>query len=436
MVTEAPSRGARAVALRTVKQTATTPGRLSVAAVALVVLTTLTGVFAAITLQDKKNTLSDLVAHREPLAAAAQLIFRSLSDADATAASAFLSGGAEPEALRQRYEFDIAQAGAALGKASSDVGADSLAAQQVDVLSRQLPVYTGLVETARANNRQGFPAGAAYLREASGLMRSQILPAAEKLYQINYERLTAEQDAARSFPWITAVLTLLLIGALVVTQMWLTRKTNRVINVGLAAATAAVALALIWGTVALLVESTYVGSAEREGSQQVDLLVQARINSLKCRADETLTLVARGDGAAYEKEWAELAPTLAGEGNLLSRAAADAAPELSGPVNEAVKNAEAWVAAHAKIRELDNGGQYAEAVTMAIGDAPDSAATAFAALDRNLIEALNAGRKEFTAQTARAENALTGLVPGVVVLALIAGAGITLGIRARLQEYR
>ncbi|MFC7618152.1 hypothetical protein ACFQV2_36960 [Actinokineospora soli] len=196
------------------------------------------------------------------------------------------------------------------------------------------------------------------------------------------------------------------------------------------------ALALIWGTVALLVESTYVGSAEREGSQQVDLLVQARINSLKCRADETLTLVARGDGAAYEKEWAELAPTLAGEGNLLSRAAADAAPELSGPVNEAVKNAEAWVAAHAKIRELDNGGQYAEAVTMAIGDAPDSAATAFAALDRNLIEALNAGRKEFTAQTARAENALTGLVPGVVVLALIAGAGITLGIRARLQEYR
>ncbi|MFC7618153.1 hypothetical protein ACFQV2_36965 [Actinokineospora soli] len=139
------------------KQTATTPGRLSVAAVALVVLTTLTGVFAAITLQDKKNTLSDLVAHREPLAAAAQLIFRSLSDADATAASAFLSGGAEPEALRQRYEFDIAQAGAALGKASSDVGADSLAAQQVDVLSRQLPVYTGLVETARANNRQGFP---------------------------------------------------------------------------------------------------------------------------------------------------------------------------------------------------------------------------------------------------------------------------------------
>ncbi|MGW5050988.1 hypothetical protein [Actinokineospora sp. NPDC004072] len=433
VVTEAPPARARAALGRTT----TTPGRLSVAAAALVVLTTVAGVFAALTLQDKKDTLDDLVAHREPLTAAAQLIFRSLSDADATAASAFLSGGAEPDDLRARYEFDIAQAGAALGKASSDVGADSMAAQQVDILSRQLPVYTGLVETARANNRQGFPAGAAYLREASGLMRSQILPAAEKLYEINYQRLTTAQEDARSFPWVTAALTLVLIAALVVTQLWLTRKTNRLINVGLAAATAAVALALIWGTVALLVESSYVRDAERNGSQQVDLLVQARINSLKCRADETLTLVARGDGAAYEREWAELAPTLAGEGNLLSRAAAAAStPALAEPITEAVRNAEAWVAAHGRIRELDSTGQYEQAVALAITDTPDSAAAAFAALDRNLITALDAGRAEFVTQTSRAANALTGLVPGVVVLALIAGVGTTLGIRARLREYR
>jgi hypothetical protein len=437
VVTEAPSRGPRTAALRSVRQTATTtPGRLSVAAAALIVLTVVTGIFAAITLQAKKDTLADLVSHREPLAAAAQLIFRSLSDADATAASAFLSGGAEPAALRERYEFDIAQAGAALGKASSDVGADSMAAQQVDVLSRQLPVYTGLIETARTNNRQGFPAGAAYLREASGLMRSQILPAAEKLYQINYQRLTAEQEDARSFPWITALLAVALLVALVVTQLWLTRRTNRLINVGLAAATAAVALALVWGTAALLIESTYVRGAERDGSQQVDLLVQARINSLKCRADETLTLVARGDGKSYEEEWAALAPTLAGPDNLLSRAAATASPELAGPINDAVRDAEAWVAAHGKIRELDDSGQYSEAVTLAIGDAPDSAAMAFASLDRNLIAALDAGRAEFTSQTATAENALTGLAPGVIVLALIAGVGTTAGIRARLREYR
>ncbi|HVK23254.1 MAG TPA: hypothetical protein VM677_18000 [Actinokineospora sp.] len=424
---------------RVTRSAATTPGRLTVIAVGLVLLTVVTGLFGALTLQTKQDTLGELVDHREPLTAAAQQIYRSLSDADATAASAFLSGGNEPAVLRTRYEYDIAQAGAALGKASSDVGGDSLAAEQVNTLSQQLPVYTGLVETARANNRQGFPAGAAYLREASGLMRSKILPAAEKLYEIDYDRLKAGQAESRSFPWFSLLLAIGLLGALIATQLFLTRKTNRLINVGLVVASAAVAVALIWSTVALLVSSAQVGDGERNGSDQVDVLVQARINSLKCRADETLTLVARGDGPGYEKEWKELSVTFTGDGdgNLLRQAKSLASsPALSGEVQQALENADAWVAAHRKIRELDDTGQYDVAVAMAIGGAPESAATAFGKLDKNMITALNAGREEFFIQTKRGGQALTGLVPGVAALALLAAAGIALGIRERLREYR
>ncbi|MGH3858409.1 hypothetical protein [Actinokineospora sp.] len=426
--------------LRRVTHSATTtPGRLSLIAVGLLLLTVVTGLFAAVTLQTKQSTLDELTDHREPLAAAAQQIYRSLSDADATAASAFLSGGVEPAALRSRYEFDIAQAGAALGKASSDVAGDSLAEQQVNTLSQQLPVYTGLIETARTNNRQGFPAGAAYLREASGLMRSKILPAAEQLYAIDYDRLKAGQAEARSFPWFTLVLTVGLLAALVMTQRYLTRKTNRLVNVGLFGATLAVALALVWGSAALIIGATQVADGERNGSQQVDVLVQARINSLKCRADETLTLVARGDGPGYEKEWQKLSVTFSGGGpnNLLRQARELASsPAIAGEVDQALANADAWVAAHKKIRDLDDGGQYEEAVATAIGAAPDSSATEFGKLDKNLITALNAGREVFFIQTKYAGAALTGLVPGVVVLAIIAAAGILLGIRQRLREYR
>ncbi|SDC91689.1 hypothetical protein [Actinokineospora iranica] len=440
MVTAAPPEAERPSVLRKATRSATTtPGRLSVIAVGLLLLTVVTGLIGALTLQGKQATLDDLVDRREPLAAAAQQIFRSLSDADATAASAFLSGGVEPADLRARYERDIAQAGMALGKASSDVGGDSNASDQVAILSQQLPVYTGLIETARSNNRQGFPAGAAYLREASGLMRSKILPAAERLYDIDYERLTAEQKDARSFPWAAAVLVLGLLGALVATQRYLTRKTNRLLNVGLVTATVAVVVGLLWATVALLVEAAHVADAERNGSQQVDVLVQARINSLKCRADETLTLVARGDGPGYEREWQQLSATITGEGdaNLLRQAKALASDDaIAGEVQQAVDNADAWLAAHRKVRELDDSGQYEEAVRFAIGDAPDSAAAAFGKLDKNLITALNAGRQEFFTQTTRAGQALTGLVPGVVVLALVAAIGITMGIRDRLREYR
>jgi hypothetical protein len=410
-----------------------------VIAVGLVILTVLTGLVGALALQQKQTTVDNLIDHREPLAAAAQQLYRSLSDADATAASAFLSGGSEPAALRNRYEIDIAQAGAALAKASSDVGGDTEAAAQVQELNQQLPVYASLVETARTNNRQGFPAGAAYLREASGLMGEKLLPAAERLYAIDTNRLGDEQAAARSFPWVTAFLAVLLLAALIGTQLYLTRKTNRLINVGLLAATAAVVLGLVWGTAAMLVASGDVADGHRNGSEQVEALVQARIITLKCRADETLTLVARGDGPEYEDDFKKLSPQISGntEANFLVKARNLASTQaLADEVKAAQDNTNAWLEAHNRIRQLDDGGRYDEAVKAAIGPEPDSGATAFGKLDTNMLNALRLGRQEFLTQTVHAQRALTGLVPGIVVLALLAAAGIAVGITQRLREYR
>jgi hypothetical protein len=426
--------------LSAVRQLTTTPGRLTVIAIGLVLLTVLTGLVGAIALQQKQTTIDNLIEHREPLAAAAQQLYRSLSDADATAASEFLSFGAEQAPLRDRYEKDIAQAGAALAKASADVGGDAQAEEQVRLLNQQLPVYASLVETARANNRQGFPAGAAYLREANGLMRDRILPAANTLYRIDFERLGAEQEDVRSFPWATVVLAVLLLAALVATQMYLTRRTNRLINVGLAVATVAVVLSLIWGTVALLFMSGGVAEGQRNGSALAEVLVRARIVTLKLRADETLTLVTRGDGPDYESQFTnELKPQVSGdnEANLLVQAKNLASSQqVTGEVQAAIDNTNAYLAAHDRIRQLNKDGKYQEAVDAAIKDVPESGATAFAKLDQNLLNALNSGRQEFLNQSLTARNALTGLVPGIVVLALLAAAGITLGIAQRLREYR
>jgi hypothetical protein len=422
------------------KSAASTPGRLFVIGVGLVVLALLTGVVGAVALQQKQQTTDNLVAHREPVAAASQQIYRSLSDADATAASAFLSGGTPPAALRDRYELDIATAGANLAEASADVGGVPAAEKQVNELAQQLPVYTGLVETARAYNRQGYPAGAAYLREASGLMRAKLLPAAQELYRIDFERLAAEQDEAGSLPWFTLALVVVLLGALVATQRYLMRRTNRLLNVGLVVATGAVLVALIWGSVALLIESTRVADGHEHGTSQVEVIVQARIVALKMRANETLTLVARGDGAEYEDEFKQLSGQLTGTGdkNLLVRARGLAAtPDTQDLIAAAQKNADDWLAAHKKVRELDDTGSYQEAVSLAISnDAKTSAATMFTRLDDNLMKALGDGRQKFVEETSGASKVMTGLVPGVAVLALVAAAGVTMGIRDRLQEYR
>jgi hypothetical protein len=158
------------------------------------------------------------------------------------------------------------------------------------------------------------------------------------------------------------------------------------------------------------------------------------------RANETLTLVARGDGAEYEDEFEKLSEQITGDGpdNLLTRARDLAAnQETKDLLADAQKNVDDWLAAHRQIRELDDGGAYQEAVSLAISpDAKTSAATMFTQLDDSLLKALREARQQFADDTSGASNAMTGLTPGVGVLALLAAAGVTMGIRDRLQEYR
>ena len=74
-----------------------TPGRLSGIAFGLLVLSIVVGVFTSSGVQAKSAEVRDLAASAEPLSVAAQDIYRALQDADATASSAFLAGGIEPD---------------------------------------------------------------------------------------------------------------------------------------------------------------------------------------------------------------------------------------------------------------------------------------------------------------------------------------------------
>src|SRR5262245_64520465 len=96
-----PDRPGRVGELRELSRT--TPGVLIVFTVALVLVSVLVGVFTAVTVQSRAQALDNLTESSGPLADAAQDLYRSLSDADATANSAFLSGGVEPAAVRDRY---------------------------------------------------------------------------------------------------------------------------------------------------------------------------------------------------------------------------------------------------------------------------------------------------------------------------------------------
>ncbi len=74
-----------------------------------------------------------------------------------------LAGAQEPEAVQERYRKDIEEAARLLVKASGSTGSAGASSREIATLNKLLPVYTGLIERARANNRQGLPLGGAYL---------------------------------------------------------------------------------------------------------------------------------------------------------------------------------------------------------------------------------------------------------------------------------
>ncbi|MFI6763748.1 hypothetical protein ACIBF5_31955 [Micromonospora sp. NPDC050417] len=420
------------------RRAATSPGQLTFALVAVVALSLAFGLVGALTMRDSVTLVRDVSVRSGPLTVQAQDIYRSLSDADATAASAFLANGVEPAALRTRYLDDITHATTTVAAALRSAEGDSAAA--LDVLVVQVPVYTGLVEAARTYNRQGLPLGGAYLREASALMRQTILPAAQELYRAESQRLTRAQSAVSRVPWAAALLGLALLGLLMVTQVRLRRMTNRVLNRGLLAATLASVVAFGWMAIAVTGAATRINNGAQEGSLQVGILAEARITALQARADEGLTLIARGDGAQFEQDFTVMMERLVGAdgtGGLLERANRQASDEAArSTVEEARSHARAWLTTHRKVRELDDSSQHLEAVRLATGTGPDSAANAAGQLDAALARGITDGRQHFDRQAETASNILRGADLAVALLAVLLAAAGSFGLYQRIAEYR
>ncbi len=421
---------------RLIRRAATSPGRLTTLAVVVVVLGLAFGLAGVLTMRASVGLVRDVTDRSGPLSLQAQDIYRSLSDADATAASAFLANGVEPAELRKRYLDDIARASSALTVALRNAEGRSAAA--LGVLVRQIPVYTGLVESARTYNRQGIPLGGAYLREASALMRQTILPAAQELFQAEATRLSDAQRAVARWPWTVTLLGLLLLGALVLTQRHLVRLTNRRLNRGMVLATVAALVAFGWLAAAASGAAGHV-STGRDGSEQVGLLAEARITALQARADEGLTLIARGDGKAFEQDFTVMMERLAGKdgkGGLLQRAH-DATPdaEARAAVQRAQRHAADWLSIHQQVRTLDDGSQHTEAVQLAtVGDA--SAASAAGRLDAALAEGIAGSGRRFDREATSAGDALGGADLAVALLALAVAAAAAFGLNQRIAEYR
>ena len=375
------------------------------------------------------SAANPIVASTGPLTYDAQQVYRSLSDADATEANAYLSGIAPTAAITGIYN-DISRAETSL-MAVRGGDSDQLVRADLATLATGIPAYTDLIGEADAANRERDLVGAAWLGEASNLMRVTLLPAAGDLYKKENARLNADYAQATGLPYLAAVAAVLVAFAAFRGQRWLARRAKRVLNLGLVAASLIALLSLVWLLTGFASARSDLLAARDQGSGPAQALAQAEVTALRMHSDESLTLINRdGPGDATERDFLSSEQKLTAE--LATAQQAGHGSPGAAQAAAAARAARAWYAAHASVSDANDNGDYLKSVGLAIGNSTQ----AFGKVDEALTAGLSADQAAFARQAGKGDNAFGGLAAGMLTASLLMAAACAVGINRRIAEYR
>lgn len=418
----------------------TTPGRMTAFALAAILVVLFAGVVASTTITNRQQHHETLLAEAEPVANASQTLYSSLTIADSAANTAFITGGIEPAELRDRYLQAIATSSSALIAASQGIDrTDEESIHQIAHINAQLTTYTGLVETARTNNRVANPVGSAYLASASSLMQDTILPAAADLYDRQSSSVGDPDREWSSPPWGSFALLGTAVVVLVLLQHWLWTLTGRRINPALALATIFVIGTFLLTMIAGFLAANDNAKGLSEGAAPMNELTRQRINAQKVRAQETLNLVRRTDP---EGSSAERAETLSGVRASLAVYLDPEEPgtgrislDDDGAVTDAIAALDDWMAAQNRADSLYQQGDYQGAITISSGHRPGDSGAAFDAFDEAMQEAIEEARETLRTRIDNARRTSSSGPDLIVALSTLAAFAVLAGIAPRIREY-
>jgi hypothetical protein len=151
---------------------------------------------------------------------------------------------------------------------------------------------------AAATRARGAPA----LVAASSTLRRDVMPELERAQDTLTAKVGARLDSAEDASATAALVGAITLVGFVVVQVWLARRSRRVLNPPLAIGSLGL-LAAAAATAALLADSSAIVDRAQQGpGRSVSALVEARIAAFDARAVETLGLLT-SDLAGTEERW-------------------------------------------------------------------------------------------------------------------------------------
>jgi hypothetical protein len=438
-----------------------TPSTIQALIALMVILALAWGGFGAWAVDQHSSAASSLAHADEQYSSDAQQLYLAIADADVTITTSFLRDSSTqdpPSSLvaRQRFNHDLILASGYLADLRNPGGSPQFT-QAVATIAGGMPDYYRDVQTAQTEYTQGItPAGDSAMEVASEDAHLTLLPAARELYQLENNAVMASSSQATSVMTVIIAFVVAIIAAvaLFMVQRWLGRRTNRVFNVGLVAASAALLISALWVAGAFVVARSDLSTAIGQGAHPAESLAQASIDVQQIRGDSILNVIARSGSPTLSQDSCAQAlqvgpspspvpaglctkglpwPTGSGtlSGTLLGNASSAGNAQVTSDLRAAISNAPGWYAANAADYSLGNNYLYPHEQTNVF-----NAAATFASVETSVNTALAAAQATFKSQADAGANAF-GPVEAIVIAAALVMAGASAwGLSARLGEYR
>jgi hypothetical protein len=442
---------------KTRKPAGTTPGRLRRLSLAITVGTIALTVVGASALVAADITAVGVQQRTVPAIVEMQRIHAWLSDADRSAANAYLAGGSEITLSQLQYEADIAAANRELQKASEHNPGGDGASIRLQAIALSISKYAQLVQTASVDDREGIATGTVYLQAGSSLMHDPggILPQVDALRDLYSAGLDRANLTLQITAWTLTVYSLVavfLLAMLVRTQHFVRARFRRRRNRRLLTAT--LILVIVWvASGAGAVQATLgIRAAEHEPYARLANLWTARALTYDANGNEGLALIGRGNTTRFDQAFREETSRLV-DRPLTDQMVRDAengqvsfngllADELRAASSSAERDGalhvfrayRKFLQADAAVRAKAAQGNLVEAATIALGTDQGQLVFAFDELDFYLGQTVQRLQSQFDATIGGAERTLAATA--ALELVALAIAGLThWGLRPRLREY-
>jgi hypothetical protein len=395
---------------------ARTPGQLRVAAGLAVLATLIVALGGGAALRERSLALDEARDAAQHLVLV-QGVQTQLAQANADATNSFLGFGLEPVQQRLDYIDQVQRASRDLAEAARTNESD---ARTLGMANTNVTEYVQYVASARANNRQGLPVGANYLNVA----RSKLEGAISDLNAVAKEdsdALDAALARAGNARWWLALVALLGVGGLLGVQLWLARRSRRIVNAPLAVATGIAVVALLLGGGAMAFAQSRANDVTDGSLRTARDLSTSRVAAFQAKAQESFTLIQRGSATEADFLWTTDRDT-----------AARALPRGSA----ALEPLNTYSSLHRKINALDFAGRWDDAVKQATSLDKNSANAAFAQYAETTGTDLTGARDKAVDGLDSAGILLFPMGLLIVLAGLVAAVAAWWGVSLRLDEYR